>query len=85
MYDVVINESYLLKIQKNNFLMRFFMTVVFEGIESKYSLTLSRDWIMLKNKKCIGDINRHKIRNRSKPVIQEMNETSEIGLCEGSC
>lgn len=59
------------------------MTVVYEGIESKYNTTLSRDWVMLKNKKCIGDINRHKIRNRSKPVIQEMNEPSDVGLNEG--
>ncbi len=63
--------------------MGFFMTVVYEGIESKFNTALSRDWVMLKNKKCIGDINRHKIRNRSKPVIQEMDQPSEIGLNEG--
>ena len=65
--------------------MGFFMTVVYEGIENKYSTSLSRDWIMLKNKKCIGDINQHKIRNRSKPMIQEMDQVNtDIGLNEGT-
>jgi hypothetical protein len=63
--------------------MGFFMTVVYEGIESKYNTTLSRAWVILKNKKCVGDINRHKIRKRSKPIIQEMDQVSEIGLSEG--
>ena len=59
------------------------MTVVYEGIESKYNTTLSRAWVILKNKKCVGDINRHKIRKRNKPIIQEMDQVSEIGLSEG--
>ena len=82
-YDVVINDSFLSKIQQNNFFMGFFMTVVYEGIESKYNTTLSRAWVILKNKKCVGDINRHKIRKRNKPIIQEMDQVSEIGLSEG--
>ena len=59
------------------------MAVVYEGIENKFKTTLSRDWVMLKNKKCIGDISQHKIRNRSKPVIEEIDQPEEIGLNEG--
>ncbi|XP_028412147.1 PIH1 domain-containing protein 1-like [Dendronephthya gigantea] len=83
-YDVVINDAFLSKLRTNNFFMGFFMTVVYEGIESKYNTTLSRDWVMLKNKKCIGDINKHRIRNRSKPVIQEMDQLGDLGLNEVS-
>ena len=61
------------------------MAIVYEGIEDKFRTTLSRDWVMLKNKKCFGDISRLKIRNRSKPVIEEVHQPEGIGLKEGWC
>lgn len=63
--------------------MGFFMSVVYEGIECKYKTTLSRDWVKLKKKKCIGDISQHRIRNRNKPIIKEMDPSHEVGLSEG--
>lgn len=63
--------------------MGFFMTVVYEGLENKYNMNLSRDWVRLKNKKSIGQIIPQKIRTKGKPVgIEEMDD-SNIDMREG--
>lgn len=78
-YDVVINPTFYNKIQNSELFKSFFLTIVFEGLESKYDMELERKWTVLKNKKCMGVLQPHCIRSKSKPVIMEMeNETKPL-------
>lgn len=74
-YDIVISLKFCEKIKANETFMIFFMMIIMEGIDNKYNVTLSRDWIKLKNKKHMGKIQRQHIRTSSKPWIQEVDET----------
>ena len=69
---MVINPTFYNKIQNSELFKSFFLTIVFEGLESKYDMELERKWTVLKNKKCIGVLQPHCIRSKSKPVIMEM-------------
>ena len=82
-YDVVINPGFYSKIQKSELFNSFFLTIVFEGLESKYDIELERKWTVLKNKKSMGTLHPHCIRSKSKPVIMEMEDDSESSCGEG--
>jgi len=41
-YDVVINPTFFESINSREILMGFFLTVVLEGLEAKYNMTLDR-------------------------------------------
>jgi len=41
-YDVIINPSFFESINSRELLMGFFLTVVLEGLEAKYNITLDR-------------------------------------------
>lgn len=82
-YDVVINPGFHSKIQKSELFNSFFLTIVFEGLESKYDIELERKWTVLKNKKSMGTLHPHCIRSKSKPVIMEMEDDSESSCGEG--
>ncbi|KAK3608449.1 hypothetical protein CHS0354_035453 [Potamilus streckersoni] len=73
-YDVVINPNFFSKIQKNELFKTFFLTVTLEGIESKYNVELSREWIILKNRKFVGHLLEQNVRTQSKPLIMESDE-----------
>lgn len=75
-YDIVISQTFFNKISSNNLFMGFFMSVVFEGLDNKYDVKLSSDWIKLKNKKQMGKIMTQHIRTKSKPWIVEMDSNS---------
>lgn len=76
-YDVVINPTFYNKIQNSELFKSFFLTIVFEGLESKYDMELERKWTVLKNKKCMGVLQPHCIRSKSKPVIMEMESETK--------
>lgn len=76
-YDVVINPAFYNKIQNSELFKSFFLTIVFEGLESKYDIKLDRNWTVLKNKKCMGILQPHFIRSKSKPVIMEMDDENQ--------
>ena len=78
-YDVVINPTFYNKIQNSELFKSFFLTIVFEGLESKYDMELERKWTVLKNKKCMGVLQPHCIRSKSKPVIMEMESETKPG------
>ncbi|KAM9746340.1 PIH1 domain-containing protein 1 isoform 1-T3 [Menidia menidia] len=80
-YDVVINQEFFQKCQTDPLFQQFVILVSVEGLENKYSLELSRDWKVLKNRKFLGSIGEQNIRTKSKPVIQELQaeETSQAG------
>ncbi|KAL3881231.1 hypothetical protein ACJMK2_027687 [Sinanodonta woodiana] len=73
-YDVVVNPNFFSKIQKNELFKTFFLTVTMEGIESKYNVELSREWIILKNRKFVGQLAEQNVRTQSKPLIVESDE-----------
>lgn len=77
-YDVVVNNEFFRKCQSDELFQQFLLVVSLEGLENKYSVALSREWKILKNRKFLGSIMEQNIRTKSKPVIQELNskETS---------
>ncbi|KAM9780266.1 PIH1 domain-containing protein 1 [Neosynchiropus ocellatus] len=71
-YDVVINQDFFRKCQKDQLFQQFVIMVSLEGLENKYQLELSRDWKVLKNRKFLGSVTEQNIRTKSRPVIQEL-------------
>ncbi|TKS92423.1 PIH1 domain-containing protein 1 [Collichthys lucidus] len=71
-YDVVINQEFFQRCQKDPLFQQFVILVSLEGLENKYSLELSRDWKVLKNRKFLGSVSEQNIRTKSRPVIQEL-------------
>ncbi|RUS76933.1 hypothetical protein EGW08_015306 [Elysia chlorotica] len=72
-YDVVVNPKFMEKMKKSELFKTFFLTIMCEGIESKYDILLKRDWVVLKNRKCVGKMAEQQIRTKSKPLIMDMN------------
>lgn len=73
-YDVVVNPGFMTKMNKSELFRTFFLTIMCEGLESKFDILLKRDWVFLKNRKCVGKLGQHNIRTKSKPVIMDMSE-----------
>ncbi|XP_028311128.1 PIH1 domain-containing protein 1 [Gouania willdenowi] len=71
-YDVVINQDFFQKCQKEPLFQQFVILVSVEGLENKYSLELSRDWKVLKNRKFLGSVSEQNIRAKNRPAIQEL-------------
>lgn len=69
-YDVIINPSFLIKIQQSDVFLEFFMSIVIEGIDNKFQAQLEHKWILLKRKKFVGSIQEQMMRTRR--LIQEM-------------
>ncbi|KAF4093193.1 hypothetical protein AMELA_G00030180 [Ameiurus melas] len=72
-YDVVINEDFFQKCQKDSLFQQFVISVSLEGLENKYKLQLNRDIKILKNRKFMGSLTEQNVRTKSKPVIQEIS------------
>lgn len=75
-YDIAISQSFCTKIKTNDLFMGFFMSVIMEGLDNKYELKLSHEWVKLKNKKGMGAIQTQHIRTESKPWIMEMDPST---------
>ncbi|XP_056144094.1 PIH1 domain-containing protein 1 isoform X2 [Lampris incognitus] len=71
-YDVVINQEFFQKCQKDPLFQHFVILVSLEGLENKYNLELSRDWKVLKNRKFFGSVMEQNIRMKRRPVIEEL-------------
>ncbi|XP_041672971.1 PIH1 domain-containing protein 1 [Cheilinus undulatus] len=77
-YDVVVNQEFFQKCQKDPLFQQFVILVSLEGLENKYSLELSRDWKVLKNRKFLGSVSEQNIRTKSRPVIQELQPQESV-------
>ncbi|KAL3987620.1 hypothetical protein ACER0C_014735 [Sarotherodon galilaeus] len=75
-YDVVINQDFFQKCQKDPLFQQFVILVSVEGLENKYNLELSREWKVLKNRKFLGSVSEQNIRTKSRPVIEELQPPS---------
>lgn len=78
-YDVVIHPDFFEKMKDSDVFRTFFMSVTLEGLEEKYSITLSRDLVVLKNRKSVGKLQEQNVRTQSKPVIMEMGDQGMYG------
>ncbi|XP_053475533.1 PIH1 domain-containing protein 1 isoform X2 [Ictalurus furcatus] len=72
-YDVIINEEFFQKCQKDSLFQQFVISVSLEGLENKYKLQLNRDIKILKNRKFMGSLTEQNVRTKSKAVIQEIS------------
>ncbi|XP_050428297.1 PIH1 domain-containing protein 1-like [Adelges cooleyi] len=81
-YDVAVNSDFFKKCQGNELFMTFIVSATLEGIAEKFKMEISSENpIILKNKKCIGSLQQHRIQKRpprpssfrKKPLIQELN------------
>lgn len=78
--DVAIHPAFFHKIEMSMPFRDFLMTIVFEALDSKYKVKINRDtWMILKNRKCMGSLIKHRIQNRDvRQVIESyQNPTKE--------
>lgn len=76
-YDVVVNPAFMEKMKSSELFKTFFLTVTLEGIDSKYDTKLSREWVILKNRRFVGRLQEQSVRTQSKPVIMEMDHPDD--------
>ncbi|XP_066600652.1 PIH1 domain-containing protein 1-like [Prorops nasuta] len=86
-YDIVLNNEYFDKCQKNYSFWVFTISVMMDGVSNKFHKTLKiNDYAILKNKKVMGKLQEHRIENRQvkqslplkKPLIEEIVSTNKI-------
>ncbi|XP_017047285.1 PIH1 domain-containing protein 1 isoform X2 [Drosophila ficusphila] len=71
--DIAINPKFLVKIQKSQLFKNFFLQIVAEAMSEKYNVQINMDkTIILNNRKFIGTLVSHRVRNddvkRAQPV-----------------
>lgn len=70
--DVAIHPAFFRKIEGSMPFRDFLMTIVFEALESKYNVKINREtWMILKNRKCMGSLIKHRIQNRDVRQVYE--------------
>lgn len=64
-YDIAIHPTFFKKVENSQLFKQFLLTVVFEGIQDKYNITINTgNFIILKNKKAMGNLQLHRIQQR---------------------
>jgi HSP20 family molecular chaperone IbpA len=79
-YDIVINPSFLDKTEADPVFMQFFLSIVFDGLEQKYSVVLDRVCTRLKRKKALGQPADQMVRTSKKPLIMEMKSEEKANI-----
>uniref|UniRef100_A0A7G3AJK3 PIH1 domain-containing protein 1 n=1 Tax=Lutzomyia longipalpis TaxID=7200 RepID=A0A7G3AJK3_LUTLO len=63
--DIAINSGFFDKIEKMKLFRDFLTALVFEAVDVKYGMPCEdNNWIILKNRKCVGTLTTHRIENR---------------------
>lgn len=78
--DVAVYPAFFRKIEAVNIFRDFLITIVFEALDTKYNMQINREsWIILKNRKCMGELVKHRIQNRDVKTVYEsyQNPTQE--------
>lgn len=60
--DVAINDKFCDKVMNIRMFQEFLVAVVFEGFSQKYNIKVGEERVMLKNKKVLGTLQEHRIR-----------------------
>ncbi|KAJ9591213.1 hypothetical protein L9F63_002219 [Diploptera punctata] len=77
-YDVAIHPEFFKKTEKSKLFRSFMLRVVMEGLQDKYTIQLeTEDYVILKNRKAMGEIQHHRVRQGEKnkpsgPLIEEV-------------
>lgn len=78
--DVAIHPQFFQKIDASIMFRDFLITIIFEAFDNKYNVQINRDtWIILKNRKHIGTLVKHRVQNRDVKTVYEsyQNPTKE--------
>ncbi|XP_062518710.1 PIH1 domain-containing protein 1-like [Corticium candelabrum] len=76
-YDIIVHPLFYEKTETDPIFMSFFVTIMFDGLEQKYSLALDRKFTRLKRKKAMGCLTEQFVRTSRKPLIMEMKNEEE--------
>ncbi|KAK5649766.1 hypothetical protein RI129_000795 [Pyrocoelia pectoralis] len=80
--DVAIHSTFYKKIQERPLFKDFFIAVAFEGIKTKHKISTTEDRIILKNRKCFGQLQVHRIR-QSNDYAENKSEAKVKNYLEG--
>ncbi|XP_062546125.1 PIH1 domain-containing protein 1 [Armigeres subalbatus] len=80
--DIAVNSTFFQKIKSGGLFRDFLITIVLEGIDSKYNIALDEsDWRLLKNKSCVDKLIAHNIQNRDvKTVLESYKQPTDKDL-----
>ncbi|XP_067674446.1 PIH1 domain-containing protein 1-like [Haliotis asinina] len=73
-YDVIIHPTFLKKVENSKLFQAFFIQVTREGIEGKFDIQLNQEYVVLKNRKSMGQLQEQNVRTKSKPFILDMGD-----------
>lgn len=82
--DIAVNCTFFKKIESGGLMRDFLITIVLEGIDSKYNIALDEtDWRVLKNKKFVDKLTAHNIQNRDvKTVLESYKNPTDNDRCK---
>lgn len=70
--DVAIHSQFFRKVEAQFIFRDFLVTIIFEALDTKYNIQIDRDtWIILKNRKCMGTLVKHRVQNRDIQKVYE--------------
>lgn len=78
--DVAVHPAFFRKMEALNTFRDFLINIVFEALDTKYNVQINLEsWIILKNRKCMGKLVKHRIQNRDVKTVYEsyQNPTPE--------
>lgn len=94
--DVAIHPQFFRKVESLLIFRDFLITIIFEALDTKYNIQINREtWIILKNRRCMGTLVKHRVQNRDVQKVYEsyqnptkdhktlINELKSDGFGEG--
>ncbi|XP_022900251.1 PIH1 domain-containing protein 1 [Onthophagus taurus] len=76
--DVAINKDFFVKMEKSQLFTNFVVAVIFEAIANKNGVYATDERLILKNKKCFGNLQAHRVQQR------EIDEKMGIKKLDGA-
>ncbi|CAH0387362.1 unnamed protein product [Bemisia tabaci] len=85
-YDIAINSKFFKKIQDSKSFNFLFLMIAIEGVENKFNIELNNDYTILQNRKFLGNLQYHRIRQtqtekqekKQKCLIEEIPPTTSV-------
>lgn len=77
--DIAINPKFFAKCQNAVLFRDFLVVIVLEALDDKYGIHIKpNNWIVLKNRKCIGYLVSHRIQNRDAKAVYESYQNPSL-------